>query len=727
MQPLEALSMLGTSRVIWIDDHFAPRDAEKLGELLARELEVTRKCDFANFRDLLDRIDEGDETATFELKQRLAEMTSEERNEIERVFSEKQSEGDNFATNDLNLQQITAVCGQLGIKADDCWAFDAAEARVRALCESDDSHVSYIVDLHDEFGEQGNTRGLDILRTLHESNSKGTAFLLTHEASSTTESTKESELRAILARESEGLKSKPICVIAKERLEGAGENVIADGLKVAIKRAGLRRGIHEVLIRAESELTNAFDAAMNSLLSIPPEQLNEYVVNRAVAEGVSELHVVERALTATISESIRKMFATDEGTHQSAARLRALQAVSLPIPASPHSELEAFRKKELWEPDDLVNRGHAALACGDVFEFASDEGVTDTRRFILLVQPCDVMVRSNGTRDADAGFLIPLKIKGADTGDGGSLKQPSLPFSLDNKEWICDFRSATSVRLATLDLGTLRPDGKVRFDKGQLLPTTLLPGQAKSGKKLFSKMEEAIKSRQAERNQEKHLFDARCTLTLASAGPFKEIAQATFFGEKQKPVPKRSERSARNNGPDVSSAVVETLIQGVEVIIGSIAGAPAKESPTQEPSVRQRSPHDQAQPYASAAISAMALDCAQGDIGGEQVKDGAAPELEGTEPSDKVRKEAEPRPDQNKDATNKAVTDRSEVQQQASITPYLTWKIRRCGRVRMPFAASLLNSYLSVMGREAFDLDYLKVTPQACAGECAVEPATASQ
>jgi hypothetical protein len=38
----------------------------------------------------------------------------------------------------------------------------------------------------------------------------------------------------------------------------------------------------------------------------------------------------------------------------------------------------------------------------------------------------------------------------------------------------------------------------------------------------------------------------------------------------------------------------------------------------------------------------------------------------------------------------------------------LIWGIQRVGRVRMPFATFVLNSYLSIMGREAFDLDFLK-------------------
>ena len=37
----------------------------------------------------------------------------------------------------------------------------------------------------------------------------------------------------------------------------------------------------------------------------------------------------------------------------------------------------------------------------------------------------------------------------------------------------------------------------------------------------------------------------------------------------------------------------------------------------------------------------------------------------------------------------------------------LTWRLRRCGRVRMPYAAALLDQYMAVMSRQAFDLDFM--------------------
>jgi hypothetical protein len=597
LKPTEALKLLGASRVIWIDDHFATGTAEHLAELLGVNLETARKCGLDEYEDLFVRIDNDDQEARVELVERLGDLSSAQRLAIKRKFFAVEANSDSGS--DLTQDQIKCICEQLDIVAGDCWPFEDAESRMAELCEKGDPHISYIIDLHDAYGAVGNKRGLDLLKVLHAGKSKATALLLTHEATTTNEAERERELRELLGDDVEPRES-PVCVIAKERLEGDPiDTVVSEGLRVAIKRAGLRRSVHEVLLRAKSEVTKAFEAAMASLLHVPPEQLDVYVVGRAYSEGVSELHVVERALTASMSESFRMLFATDADTLQSAQRLRALRDVPLSLQAAePDKNLETFRRKELWESNRLVNASFSPLACGDVFEFDPDEGVADqARMFILLAQPCDVMIRPSGDRDTEAGILVPLKLaQEANAGGDEKLKQPPLPFPLDGKQWVCDFRRATSARLSILDLATLRADGKVKYEAETVLPSSVLPGQAKSGKQLLGRLAEAMKQRRTQRaNVNKATFDVRCQLTLSAAGPFKDIANAT---------------------------------------------------------------------YVPAA----------------------------------------------------AATDDKPVQAER-----FTWKIRRAGRVRMPYAASLLSNYLAVQGREAFDLDYLKPLAAFCSPSCAVD------
>ncbi|WP_204313540.1 hypothetical protein, partial [Klebsiella michiganensis] len=70
---------------------------------------------------------------------------------------------------------------------------------------------------------------------------------------------------------------------------------------------GLRRGVHEVLTKAAPQVPRWFEDARGRLLRIPPERLDAHVVERGYEEGVSELHVLERTLTAHMAQKMRSM------------------------------------------------------------------------------------------------------------------------------------------------------------------------------------------------------------------------------------------------------------------------------------------------------------------------------------------------------------------------------------------------------------------------------------
>lgn len=603
MKPIEALALLGATRVIWIDDQFGNDSVEALAKLLAEHLEISRQLDLQDLEPIFERIDSDDQDARTDLIEMLKETDSEKRTEISRRFHAKSVEA-NQGTADLDDGQIKCVQEQLNILPADSWPFDHAEKLMyeQAIGNEGDSHITYIVDLQDQYGAPNNERGLDLLRVLGKSNSKATAFLLTRNATKTSEATLEDHLRSKLMEGDDSTSKSPICVIAKERLEG-GKPIIIEGLMIAIKRAGLRRGVHEVLLRASSELNDAFNDARTRLLRIPPEQLDHYVVDRAYKEGVSELHVVERALSASMSEKFRTLFATDVQAIDGAARFRKLRPILLDTPNAPSVDLETFRRMELWEDTHLVNASYSLLACGDVFvrSTGAENEVTPDERFILLVQPCDVMLRPSGKRDFDTGILVQIAPRDPTDNNAGSLKKPLLPFILDGKEWVCEFRKAAAVSLAILDTATWRADGRVQYSNADdaAFSPTMLPGQLKNAQKAAKTFEKALTQQATFDSNDSAWFIPSCQLTLSSSNVFLGFASPTF-------IPK------------------------------TIPGLGKKDAPKK--------------------------------------------------------------------------------------TGSFSWNLRRVGRVRMPYAAALLSTYLSVQGREAFDLDYLKTvgeTPTLGDEQCA--------
>ena len=514
------------------------------------------------------------------MSQRIIDLGSDRVDAIKQRFFAEEVKFSAMPTQEASSDVVDTVCKVLGIPVGDRWSFEGFEDKLKVVCEND-KNVSYIVDLNNASGSQ--RQGLEVLKALKQLNSQGTAFILTHETGSQGEAELETTLRAELDVEASVNSSIPICVIAKERLNADGdEQSVNKALIIAIKRAGLRRSLHEVLQCIEKDVADAFRFAGGMLLEIPPEQLEEYVVERGRNEGVSELHIVERAITATVANKLRDSFANNSSIQASTLRLRALRSVTLEnTTVKIHQHLEQFRRYEIWEPDTLINASFTPLACGDVFELdVQEQGKNLNKKFILLGQPCDIALRSVGTRELETALLIPLKVKASPA--ESKPKEPLLPFKLDGGQLSCDFRSAISVRLEVLDLASFRQDGRVSFDFKQDLPPYLLPGLLATFERLSPKLN-------------------------ATAAPF------------------------------LISECPESVIPEELLTISSLDAF-------------------------------------------------------------KLVRNCKYKPKYVKKENGKTL----------QLPPRLTWGLRRCGRVRMPYSASLLRDYMNVMSRQAFDLEYVK-------------------
>ena len=580
MEITQALKILGAARVIWIDDCFNETPVQ-LATLLTNSLETAMACKFQELDDALNKYEIDAADAVASVAQILADLPNERIEEIKATFFRREDIQQPFATGELSAETIAKACESLGVAKEDRWTFEKADEELPGLCALGDADLSYVVDLNEAGGSP--IRGLDVLRTLWTHNSAGTAFILTHETNVAGEGKSEIELRDKLA-DMEGL-GLPVCVIAKERLYDKEEDseAIAEALRTCVKRAGLRRSMHEVLVRARERLQTAVDEAAKALLSIPPEQLECHVFERGYKEGVSELHVVERAITAHLGKQAREFFGVDDRVHSSTKRLRALRAIQLtPVGGPPDPHLRAFREAEIWESRELLNRALTPIACGDVFELDPDEEATKAskRRFVLLGQPCDISLRPEGDRAQDTAFLVPLRKKSAST-DRVDPKQPLLPFLLHDEQWACDFRDASVVRLSILDLASFRGDGLVRVDEGHSPPAELLVGQ----QKVYEERTAPASNMLSDPKQlpKDGAICLNLQLAFASERAFKHIHTAVF-----------------------------------------------------QPSSKH-----------------------------------------------KVRGETIEKPNR------------------------VTWRLRRCGRIRMPYAAALLDQYTTVMSRQAFDLDYM--------------------
>ncbi|KQT33658.1 hypothetical protein ASG29_06510 [Sphingomonas sp. Leaf412] len=555
----EIRTALGIDRVIWIDDKLITKPHD-LTELLL--VYPAAGAGFAEIAELTAVIAVGGDV-TGELEQRLADLSSDRRAEIlTAALAAETAEappGD-FATAELSTETTDAICAVLRIAPEDRWSFDDALAKLPALA-GDDGRIGYVVDLNEGAGDD--RRGADVLADLCARASRGTPFILTHATDAAGEGTLERELGNSLPRGPEG-EVIPVTVMAKKRLEGDAA-AIESALQIGFKRAGLRKALSDVLRAARGQLQDAFDKSAGALLDIVPERLETHVFERGFREGVSELHVVERALAAGQSQRLREFFATDETAIGAGRALRALRATVLDTEGEDASEaLSALRRAEVLDGEQVVNRALSPVANGDLFEIdANEPGATASTRFILLGQPCDIMIRADGGRRQHEAMLIPLR---RHEGAGNErLKMPLLPFKLDGAEWKLDIENCTFARLAALDLASLRPDGRVRLDTGHTPNEDLLAGLASAYVAITGPLDAVLgaPAMPAPPLVEDLILTTSRTVKVQQVRIGIRKAALQRQGDQRGPLPERVSWNLRRIGrvrPPFSSALLETTL-----------------------------------------------------------------------------------------------------------------------------------------------------------------------
>ena len=135
-------------------------------------LEIAVACEFLELQDALSTY-EIDATGSVEtVTQILTDLGPERAEAIRTAFFEREGVQDQFPTNELSAGVIESACTLLGVVQADRWTFEKADQDIPPLCQGGDDHLGYVVDLN-ESGVSA-TRGLDMLRALWESNSRGT-------------------------------------------------------------------------------------------------------------------------------------------------------------------------------------------------------------------------------------------------------------------------------------------------------------------------------------------------------------------------------------------------------------------------------------------------------------------------------------------------------------------------------------------------------------------------
>jgi len=456
----QCLEAAGVTKVVWIDDNFAKPTRAQLVDRLARSLSVLYKkaghpevnvTGLGTFNlkqpepDMLEQLDELQAPAT----DQALESAVEEVEKLSGVTVERPENPD------LTLEEIKELLDAFGDRVTKFslgeWTGGGSEQFKTA-----DRNTLFLIDK--EFHrENSGYDGLDILKEL--SRGEGFCIMFTCHCQEG-----EQEERRLAYSAKESIQPHRFSVISKLGAQRPISNRVAQAMRAVF----IHRYTGDLAAKIADELAKSASQVVSTLMNQSISDIDQGIFENSISEGASEFDVLLRIFALNQRRDTMNAF---EGAklHDTLIEMRRFRKKIAPqLAGDPRFPMEQFRKWrqiEVCTDGALINAIHSPLHCGDIFECVSGSGTqSTTKSFMLLAQPCDLMVRENGERVAEAGLFVLLtqdvKANVKESRNAQRFHELSgiLP---ENKIWRADFLNAFIVDLSILDACVFNKDGAV--------------------------------------------------------------------------------------------------------------------------------------------------------------------------------------------------------------------------------------------------------------------------
>jgi hypothetical protein len=140
--------------------------------------------------------------------------------------------------------------------------------------------------------------------------------------------------------------------------------------------------------------------AMKELEDLEVAPLLHVVVDRSYVEGMSEFDTVKRLYLLKLSSALSR----SEVETALQPLVESLQTMKLARSSIPRAVID-LEHEERYRDIAMVNRRHLPIDLGDVFRIGPPGG-GKKRKYVLVTQACDLMVRSEGGRQVTHGVML---------------------------------------------------------------------------------------------------------------------------------------------------------------------------------------------------------------------------------------------------------------------------------------------------------------------------------
>ena len=283
-------------------------------------------------------------------------------------------------------------------------------------------------------------------------------------------------------------------VIAKDRLKAEPPDYY--GFLGMVRLAALSGRYAHVKRKAWSIFENSLTEAKTAMERLSVLDFDRMVFASSRKEGVWELDTLFRVFGIMMRREAQSRLHSDGDIPAAIAEARSVSAVPEEIANALGSESDSneslqIQRFEIYDPGDELNRFHAPIDLGDIFQLESNDKI-----YILLAQPCDLMVRKDGMRsyeDNRHGRLVPVVelIFGTDE---KRENWGELPFYEEGSgiSAFANFARVHHVPLVVLDLCVVHGNGVATIDVSADCPEMMIEAWRIRHRKLCSYFGKAL-------------------------------------------------------------------------------------------------------------------------------------------------------------------------------------------------------------------------------------------
>ncbi|RLC64661.1 MAG: hypothetical protein DRI48_07470, partial [Chloroflexi bacterium] len=238
-----------------------------------------------------------------------------------------------------------------------------------------------------------------------------------------------------------GLNRSDFLILSKDRLNDSMH--FAHGLKMMslnYARDSLARSVREIAQEADRQ-------ANEDLMQVSVYNFDYMVLRSSEKEGVWEVETLFRLFEILRRIAFQKQAFSPNNIatfNTQIARIRVIREVKTDVePDYPPNQRWKIRKSELYDEGEFINSAHLPLEPGDIF------AIGDTK-FILVAQPCDLVIRRNGKRAAETVVLLKVTTPSDPPSAVSSFTLNYFALDAGTRRAYAKFRSAYSISASVL-------------------------------------------------------------------------------------------------------------------------------------------------------------------------------------------------------------------------------------------------------------------------------------